>query len=113
MRIKKNGKVVNLTESDLKRIVKRTLTEQESNHTETLEKVHTKIMNLEKIASAGTSLEDLQMVLKGVSIELDEIVDMLNSLPGEYKGQSNEGMSRVDRLLRNFNINSRRPEPLR
>ena len=28
MRIKKNGKVVNLTESDLQRIVKRTLTEQ-------------------------------------------------------------------------------------
>jgi len=28
MRIKKNGKVVNLTESDLKRIVKRTLNEQ-------------------------------------------------------------------------------------
>ena len=30
MKIKKNGKVVNLTESDLKRIVKRTLTEGES-----------------------------------------------------------------------------------
>ena len=29
MRIKKNGKVINLTESDLKRIVKRTLKEQE------------------------------------------------------------------------------------
>jgi len=29
MKIKKNGKVVNLTESDLKRIVKRTLSEQE------------------------------------------------------------------------------------
>ena len=29
MRIKKNGKVINLTESDLKRIVKRTLSEQE------------------------------------------------------------------------------------
>ena len=113
MKIKKNGKVLNLTESDLKRIVKRTLTEQESNHTETVEKVQNKIMNLEQIASAGTSLEDLPMVLKGVAIELDEIVDMLNSLPGEYKGQANEGMSRVDRLLRNFNIDSRRPEPLR
>ena len=30
MKIRKNGKVVNLTESDLKRIVKRTLTEGES-----------------------------------------------------------------------------------
>ena len=30
MRIKKNGKVINLTESDLKRIVKRTLTELKS-----------------------------------------------------------------------------------
>ena len=30
MKIKKNGKVINLTESDLKRIVKRTLTEGES-----------------------------------------------------------------------------------
>ena len=29
MKIKKNGKVVNLTESDLQRIVKRTLTEQD------------------------------------------------------------------------------------
>ena len=29
MRIKKNGKVINLTESDLKRIVKKVLTEQE------------------------------------------------------------------------------------
>ena len=29
MKIKKNGKVVNLTESDLKRIVKRTLSEQD------------------------------------------------------------------------------------
>jgi vacuolar-type H+-ATPase subunit E/Vma4 len=113
MRIKKNGKIITLTEGDLKRIVKRTLSEQEGNHTETLEKVRTKIMNLEKIASAGTSLEDLRMVLEGLTKELDEIVDMLNSLPGEYKGQSNEQMSRVDRLLRDFNINSRRPEPLR
>jgi len=30
MKIKKNGKVVNLTESDLQRIVKRTLNEQQS-----------------------------------------------------------------------------------
>ena len=30
MKIKKNGKVINLTESDLKRIVKRTLTELKS-----------------------------------------------------------------------------------
>jgi hypothetical protein len=66
MKIKKNGKVINLTESDLKRIVKRTLNEQEGNHT--------------------------------------EIVNMLNSLPGEYKGQSNEQMSKVDKLLRDFNI---------
>ena len=31
MRIKKNGKVINLTESDLKRIVKKVLTEEEEN----------------------------------------------------------------------------------
>ena len=36
MKIKKNGKIVNLTETDLRRIVKRTLNEQDSAKTSSL-----------------------------------------------------------------------------
>ena len=105
MKIKKNGKVITLTESDLKRIVKKTLSEQASEYkhgSKFDERIEVKLKNLEQISSNGVSLRFLDEVLKGVSSELYQIVDMLNSLPEEDKEKKDAAMLRVDKLLTSF-----------
>ena len=105
MKIRKNGNVVRLTESDLQRIVKKTLNEQTSGYKHGPifdERIEVKLKNLEQISSNGVSLRYLDEVLKGVSSELDQIVDMLNSLPEEDKEKKDVAMLRVDKLLTSF-----------
>jgi hypothetical protein len=49
MKIKKNGKVINLTESDLKRIVKRVLTEQDTSIANELEEYNVAVAFCDKV----------------------------------------------------------------
>ena len=83
MKIKKNGKVINLTETDLRRIVKKTLSEQTTGSTE---------------GSVGNALS---------TVKLDNGVEIQQEYIGEYKkvrlnitGKKNRDVQSVLRSLK-------------
>ena len=73
MKIKKNGKVINLTESDLKRIVKRVLTEQPEE-------------NYESEGSADPDYDTAAAFAKSIEKWWGGSSDWTNKRKGEFSG---------------------------
>ena len=85
MRIRKNGKIVNLTESDLRRIVKRVISEQRKNETEVNKHRYRK--------SSSPGIEDL----------LDFYCRFCEMDPRTREELTNEGRILKDRLIYQLN----------
>ena len=79
MKIKKNGKVIRLTESDLKRIVKRTLSEQRMGDEEMVNHFHRPI-TIEMIEKeVRDSLMEREAILEMIpSDKVDMVIDKIS-----------------------------------
>ena len=80
MKIKKNGKVINLTESDLKRIVKRTLNEQ-SVGKEVVDGLFDKITQLKDMYADDIDKAIEWVESSGVQDKMKELLSVLISSP--------------------------------
>tara|TARA_R110000751_G_scaffold43607_1_gene100453 strand:+ start:159 stop:476 length:318 start_codon:yes stop_codon:yes gene_type:complete len=99
MKIKKNGKVINLTESDLKRIVKRTLNEQ-SVGKEVVDGLFDKIIQLKDMYDKDRDMAIEWVESSGIQDKMKELLLIWTTPQKMTDEEGNEYMepSRVDKL---------------
>jgi hypothetical protein len=91
MKIKKNGKVINLTESDLKRIVKKTLNEQSRHNA-----LRSAIRKLDEFDPT----EAMMIILKDLNSDID-LGKIMKSIPefNDIKTQMEKGILALKREI--------------
>ena len=99
MRIKKNGKVITLTESDLKRIVKKTLNEQ-SVGKEVVDGLFDKITQLKDMYDKDRDMAIEWVETSGIQDKMKELLLIWTTPQKMTDEEGNEYMepSRVDKL---------------